>query len=69
VAGQTPVARADSESWPNYGNDPGGMRFPSLTQIDRENVSNLIVAWVYHTGDISDGHDRHQFRWPHSDGR
>jgi quinoprotein glucose dehydrogenase len=43
--------------WPNYGNDPGGMRHSSLTQIDRENVAKLKVAWVYHTGDISDGHD------------
>jgi quinoprotein glucose dehydrogenase len=58
VAGQAPVAQGDNESWPNYGNDPGGMRFSSLTQIDRENVSKLRVAWVYHTGDISDGHDR-----------
>jgi quinoprotein glucose dehydrogenase len=45
--------------WPNYGNDPGGMRFSSLTQINRENVSRLKVAWIFHTGDISDGsHDR-----------
>jgi quinoprotein glucose dehydrogenase len=43
--------------WPNYGNDPGGMRHSSLTQINRQNVANLKVAWVYHTGDISDGHD------------
>lgn len=43
--------------WPNYGNDPGGMRHSSLTQINRQNVANLKVAWVYHTGDISDGRD------------
>jgi quinoprotein glucose dehydrogenase len=43
--------------WPNYGNDPGGMRHSSLTQINRENVAKLKVAWVYHTGDISDSHD------------
>ncbi len=30
--------------------------FP-LTQINRENVANLKVAWVFHTGDISDGTD------------
>lgn len=41
--------------WPNYGNDPGGMRFSALTQINRENVSELKTAWVYHTGDLSDG--------------
>ena len=43
--------------WPNYGNDPGGMRHSSLSQINRQNVANLKVAWVYHTGDTSDGHD------------
>src|SRR5271156_5553188 len=41
--------------WPNYGNDPGGMRYSPLTQINRENVSKLKVAWVFHTGEISDG--------------
>jgi quinoprotein glucose dehydrogenase len=45
--------------WPNYGNDPGGMRYSPLAQINRENVSKLKVAWTFHTGDISDGsHDR-----------
>src|ERR1700675_382764 len=41
--------------WPNYGNDPGGMRYSPLTQINRENVSKLKVAWIFHTGDVSDG--------------
>jgi quinoprotein glucose dehydrogenase len=57
-----PSARAqvsgDTE-WPNYGNDPGGMRYSPLDQITRENVSRLKVAWIFHTGDVSDGsHDR-----------
>ncbi len=33
------------------------MRHSSLSQINQENVSRLKVAWVYHTGDISDGRD------------
>ena len=41
--------------WPNYGNDPGGMRYSPLSQINRENVSQLKVAWIFHTGDVSDG--------------
>lgn len=41
--------------WANYGNDAGGMRYSSLTQINRDNVSTLKVAWLYHTGDVSDG--------------
>jgi quinoprotein glucose dehydrogenase len=49
-------ARAQSASdWPNYGNDPGGMRYSSLHQINRENVANLKLAWLFHTGEISDG--------------
>jgi quinoprotein glucose dehydrogenase len=41
--------------WPTYGNDPGGMRYSPLSLINRENVSKLKVAWMFHTGDISDG--------------
>src|SRR5438477_9398631 len=41
--------------WPNYGNDPGGMRYSPLSQINRENVSKLKIAWTFHTGDVSDG--------------
>jgi len=43
--------------WPNYGGDSGGMRHSTLAQINRTNVAKLKVAWVFHTGDISDGHD------------
>jgi quinoprotein glucose dehydrogenase len=41
--------------WPTYGNDPGGMRFSPLQQIDRRNVAQLQPAWTFHTGDIFDG--------------
>ena len=33
------------------------MRHSALSQINRENVAKLKVAWVFHTGDISDGLD------------
>src|SRR3989441_2367742 len=47
------------DDWPYYGHDPGGMRYSPLAEINRENVSRLKVAWVFHTGDVSDGsHDR-----------
>jgi quinoprotein glucose dehydrogenase len=46
--------------WPNYGNDPGGMRYSTLTQINRETVAKLKVAWVFHTGDIADGSDNYK---------
>ena len=43
--------------WPYYGGDAGGSRYSRLTQINRGNVSQLQVAWEYHTGDVSDGSD------------
>jgi quinoprotein glucose dehydrogenase len=51
-------ASAQKETdWPSYGNDPGGMRYSSLMQINRDNVAKLKVSWTFHTGDISDGKD------------
>ena len=47
-------AVAGDGDWPNYGNDPGGMRFSPLTQIGRANVSHLKTAWVFHTGDVTE---------------
>jgi quinoprotein glucose dehydrogenase len=44
--------------WAHYGHDAGGMRYSSLSQINRENVASLKVAWTFHTGDISDGQGR-----------
>src|SRR6201988_3270039 len=62
LAFATVVARGQTSGgteWPNYGNDPGGMRYSQVSQINRENVSKLKVAWIFHTGDVSDGsHDR-----------
>ena len=43
--------------WPSYGNDPGGMRFSGATQINRDNVTQLKQAWVFHTEDVSNGKD------------
>jgi quinoprotein glucose dehydrogenase len=43
------------QSWSHYGGDAGGMRYSRLTEISPENVSRLEVAWVFHTGDVSDG--------------
>jgi quinoprotein glucose dehydrogenase len=33
------------------------MRYSPLSQINRQNVAKLKVAWVFHSGDISDGND------------
>src|SRR5690349_5869153 len=48
-------ASAPADDWPCYGRDPGGMRFSPLTDVTRDNVGQLKVAWVFHTGDISNG--------------
>jgi membrane-bound PQQ-dependent dehydrogenase (glucose/quinate/shikimate family) len=44
-----------TSEWPAYGNDPGGMRYSRLAQINRKNLAKLKVAWIFHTGDISEG--------------
>ena len=36
--------------WPNYGNDAGGGRYSTASQINRGNVTQLRVAWTYRTG-------------------
>ena len=46
---------AAADEWAAYGHDAGGARFSPLTQINRSNVTQLKVAWVFHTGDIADG--------------
>src|SRR5580658_177994 len=51
-------AGATKNDWAYYGHDAGGTRYSPLTQINRENVAMLQVAWTFHTGDISDGSGR-----------
>ncbi|MDX2031394.1 MAG: pyrroloquinoline quinone-dependent dehydrogenase [Blastocatellia bacterium] len=43
----------EQAGWPNYGRDPGGGRYSPLTQIHRNNVKQLKVAWTYHTGEAA----------------
>ena len=45
---------AQGRDWPIYQGDAGGERYSTLQQINRDNVSRLNVAWVYHTGDKLD---------------
>ena len=44
--------------WPAYGRDSGGSRYSPVSQIRQDNVRNLEVAWVYRTGDWSDGNGK-----------
>ena len=51
------VPRPDApvSHWSAYGGDEGGQRHSPLTEITRDNVNRLAIAWEYHTGDLSDG--------------
>lgn len=40
-----------SENWVSVGNDRGCMRYSGMTQINRQNVHELEIAWVYRTGE------------------
>ncbi len=52
ACGAAPGGQDDSANeWPAYGRDKGGSRFSPLTQISRDNVSRLAVAWQYRTGE------------------
>lgn len=49
TGGAQPGGRAD---WLAYGGNEQGHKFSPLTQINRDNVSNLEVAWTHHHGDM-----------------
>lgn len=53
----SPGSAEERRGWPAYHGGPDNMHYSSLTQINRENVKNLQVAWVLDTGD----------RLPHSE--
>ncbi|MGC1384323.1 MAG: pyrroloquinoline quinone-dependent dehydrogenase [Candidatus Acidiferrales bacterium] len=57
-AAQAQEARKSAtDGWPAYGHDAGGTRYSPLAQINRDNVTNLKVAWTFHVDDLSDGND------------
>jgi quinoprotein glucose dehydrogenase len=45
------AAQKTAKDWPTYGNDPGGTKYSPLTQINRETVGRLAVAWEWKTGE------------------
>jgi quinoprotein glucose dehydrogenase len=55
AASTLPLLLGQGGDWPNVGNDPGGMRYSSLKQITPANVSKLVRAWTYDTGDPGGG--------------
>lgn len=46
---------AQNRSWSTYGGGLDNTHYSALTQINRENVSKLKVAWTYDTGDAFQG--------------
>ncbi|WP_313200168.1 PQQ-binding-like beta-propeller repeat protein [Rhizobium sp.] len=55
----TPSVAADyrpenePDQWVGFGRTPSGEQFAPYSQINRDNVKNLEVAWTFHTGDIT----------------
>ena len=42
----------NNDSWEMYGGNSNNNHYSSLSQIDTNNVTQLNVAWIYHTGDV-----------------
>ena len=51
----SPADRPPDTDWPHYGGGPDQTRYSRLTEINRDNVASLKVAWTYDTGDAFDG--------------
>ena len=45
----------DEDQWGWYGGDAGGNRHSPLTQINKDNVTQLEIAWTYRTGELGAG--------------
>jgi quinoprotein glucose dehydrogenase len=42
-----------AQTWSYYGQDPGGKRYATLTQVNEKNVSRLVPAWTFRTGELA----------------
>ena len=49
----TGTGAAGEPGWLYYGGDQGGRHFSPATQINRDNVADLEVAWVHRSGDMA----------------
>jgi quinoprotein glucose dehydrogenase len=52
---QTAALPEAGNGWPTYGGDAGGSRYSASSQINKDNVSQLKVAWIFHTGKVREG--------------
>ncbi|RYD21384.1 MAG: membrane-bound PQQ-dependent dehydrogenase, glucose/quinate/shikimate family, partial [Spirochaetia bacterium] len=44
---------SEPNQWVGFGRTPSGEQFAPYSQINRNNVKDLEVAWTFHTGDIT----------------
>ena len=58
MAWQTPKGSNTPENWSAYGRTTHGLRDAPFNQINRENVSQLKLAWSVRTGDMAPGVDQ-----------
>jgi len=49
------AAKENDGAWRAFGGDASGTKYSPLDQIHKKNVTGLREAWVYDTGDVSDG--------------
>ncbi|HLG86851.1 MAG TPA: pyrroloquinoline quinone-dependent dehydrogenase [Alphaproteobacteria bacterium] len=64
LAAPASLAAAQDQSkaaadWPVSGGTLWGQRYTALSDIDKDNVKKLKVAWIYHTGDFAAGDATH----------
>jgi alcohol dehydrogenase (cytochrome c) len=52
---QTQPGSEDPNNWPQYHRTSNGWRYSPLDQINKDNLKNLKVAWIYQAGDIAGG--------------
>jgi quinoprotein glucose dehydrogenase len=45
------AAALPDQDWPDYGGDPGGMKYSPLADINTANVAGLKLAWQWQTGE------------------
>ena len=50
AAFQSAALAGEQADWPAYGGSPAGERYSPLTQINRQTVGRLTMAWRYETG-------------------
>jgi quinoprotein glucose dehydrogenase len=53
VVSTTPAQQgARNGEWRTYGGDEGSTRYSSLDQINRDNIKNMRVAWVWRSDSL-----------------